>query len=78
MDKMVGAMDNRAMVKTFLDKYNITKGKKSSTCDNRSKSPHIGPSKPQKSKVSVGAPSEEMHFEMVVKKSDTNVDEEGS
>jgi hypothetical protein len=27
MDKMVGAMDNRAMVKTVLDKYNVSKGK---------------------------------------------------
>jgi hypothetical protein len=27
MDKMVGAMDNRAVVKTVLDKYNVSKGK---------------------------------------------------
>ena len=70
-------MDNRVMVKTVLDKYNVSKGKKS-TRDFRSKSPQIGPSKPQKSRVSVGAPSEEMHFEMTRKKSDTNIDEEHS
>jgi hypothetical protein len=59
-------------VKTVLEKY------KKGTRDFRSKSPHIGPSKPLKSRVSVGAPSEEMNFEMVNKKSDTNIDEEDS
>lgn len=77
MDKISGAMDNRAVVKNVLEKYNVSKVK-NSTRESRSKSPHIGPYNPQKSRVSIGVPSEEMHFEMARIKSDPIFDEDDS